>query len=237
MSEPIPAVLVPGLDGTGELFAPFAAALGPGFASAPVRFADALVGWEEHCTAVERALLEAGQPALLVAESFGGPVAVMAAARQPERVRGLLLVATFLVRPSWNLGLIRPWFRLVVGTPWPGALRQAVLVALLASPALDPGLRRRLVAVNDRQRAPVLARRLGLCAGVDVRTEFSALHLPIAYVAGSADRILPTARHAAMVRALQPRAHVELLPGAPHMMLQCRPGECAALARRLVASA
>jgi sigma-B regulation protein RsbQ len=233
MSAPTPAVLVPGLDGTGELFGPLIGALGPAFAPTIVRLTDQPVAWDQHVAAVEQVLLTASAPALLVAESFGGPLAVAAAARHPDRVRGVLLAATFLVRPSWSIGWIRPWYRFLVSVPWPTALRRRVLVALLAMPALDTAQVEKLLAVNNHRRASVLTHRLGQCASVDVRAEFASLRCPIAYIGGRADRIVPVARHAEMVRRLQPTATVELLPGAPHMLLQCQPDAAAAIARQL----
>jgi pimeloyl-ACP methyl ester carboxylesterase len=233
MADAVPAILVPGLDGTGELFDPLIAALGSRFAPRCVRFDDQARSWEQHVATVERALGAVDRPALLVAESFGGPVAVAATARHPERVRGLLLVATFLVRPSWNTGLILPWYRFVMGIAWPNALRRRVLLALLATPDLDAATVQRLFDVNSHERAPLLAHRLGLCVDVDVRAEFGSLRCPVGYVGGRADRIVPVLRHAEIVRALQPTAIVELLADAPHMILQCRPAACAAVARRL----
>lgn len=237
MADALPAILVPGLDGTGELFEPLIDALGPRFAARCVRFDDRAADWEQHVATVEQALGAVDRPALLVAESFGGPVAVAAAARHPERVAALLLAATFLVRPSWNTGLILPWYRLVMSTAWPTALRRRVLLALLATPDLDPGLQQRLLDVNSHRRAALLTHRLRLAASVDVRAKCAQLHCPIGYLAGSADRIVPVAHHARMISALQPAARVELLPGAPHMVLQCQPAAAAAIARRIVGAA
>jgi thioesterase domain-containing protein len=69
-------VLLPGMDGTGELFAPFLAALGPDQAVVVVRYpTDRELGYAE-LEQVARAALPVDQPFILLGESFSGPVAI-----------------------------------------------------------------------------------------------------------------------------------------------------------------
>jgi len=227
-------VLVPGLDGTGELFGPFVAQLGRDFAPSIVRFDDELESFKAHVAAVVATLDDLAVPALLVAESFGGPVATAAAALRPERVRALLLIATFVSRPTATTGLVSPLFRLVSGLPWPTALRGVVLNHLLGERGVDRDLFAKLLEVNGPGRVAILARRLGIAARVDVREELVALRCPVGYLAGSSDRIVPVHQHAAEIRRLRPTARITILHGAPHMVLQCRPRACAEAARSLL---
>lgn len=72
-------VLMPGMDGTGDLFAPFIEAAPPEFELLP-RYP------------------EAG-PFAILAESFSGPGAIEYAARNPERVLALVLCNSFASPP------------------------------------------------------------------------------------------------------------------------------------------
>jgi len=81
--EPLPILLLPGLDGTGRMFQPL-------LDTAPATFAPLVVSYPTHEvrgypgleSIVERSLPARGSYAI-VAESFGGPLAVRVAAKRP----------------------------------------------------------------------------------------------------------------------------------------------------------
>ncbi|MFH1809149.1 MAG: alpha/beta hydrolase [Pseudomonadota bacterium] len=230
-------VLVPGLDGTGTLFEPVIQALGPGYAPHIVRYRPGLQSFEAHIEDVLTVVDGVARPLILVGESFGGPVSVAVARARPDLVKALCLVATFVTRPSWNTGLIRPLHRAVTSIPWPPALLRVVLGYLLAERGTDARLMQQLVAVNDHRASAVLAHRLGITARVDQREALRELTIPVGYLGGTADRIVPCARHAELIRQLHPATRIEMLPGAPHMLLQLRAQACTALIGELVAAA
>ena len=99
MSEKPTVVLLPGLDGTGRLYRRLVGALEPG---AQVR----VIGYPSERFLGYRELAElavAQEPAgayAIVAESFSGPVAVLVGASRPERLRGIILSASFVVSPA-----------------------------------------------------------------------------------------------------------------------------------------
>lgn len=91
------AVLLPGLDGTGALFAPFLRAWNrrppPVVIDCPrERFLD-----YDGALDCVLARLPDSVPLVVVAESFSGPVGVALAVRLPERVRALVLCASFIL--------------------------------------------------------------------------------------------------------------------------------------------
>jgi pimeloyl-ACP methyl ester carboxylesterase len=100
MSNSLQLVLLPGFDGTGELFGPLQAALGEDVASAAVRY-DAERSINEYIDSVARILPR--ENAVLVAESFSGPIALSLLARYPARIRCAVLCATFSVSPFRSL--------------------------------------------------------------------------------------------------------------------------------------
>ncbi len=83
-------ILLPGLDGTGELFAPFIEALG-GFETQVVSYPpDRAMSYAEH-EAFARAKLPSDEDYVLLAESFSGPVGISIAAPAPKRLKALIL--------------------------------------------------------------------------------------------------------------------------------------------------
>jgi len=90
-------VLLPGLDGTGELFAPFVGAL-TGIDTRVIAYpADRAMDYPEHEGFV-RDKLPRDEDYFLLAESFSGPIGISIAATAPPRLRGLILCGTFASR-------------------------------------------------------------------------------------------------------------------------------------------
>lgn len=76
-------ILMPGMDGTGELFAPLIGALGSSIESIVVRYpTDQPLTYSELFPQVRAALPRSG-PFVLLGESFSGPLALMLAAEAP----------------------------------------------------------------------------------------------------------------------------------------------------------
>jgi pimeloyl-ACP methyl ester carboxylesterase len=81
-------VLIPGLDGTGDLFAPFVAALA-GVDTQVISYPpDRSMNYAEHEAHVRERLPEHGEY-MLLAESFSGPVGIAIAASAPAGLKGL----------------------------------------------------------------------------------------------------------------------------------------------------
>src|SRR5579859_1384445 len=92
-------LLLPGLDGTGKLFAAFLRALGPGVESRVVEYSpDEPLGYEELELRV-RAALPRDRPFVLLGESFSGPIAMRIAAYPPPELAGVILCGTFARNP------------------------------------------------------------------------------------------------------------------------------------------
>jgi pimeloyl-ACP methyl ester carboxylesterase len=91
-------VLLPGLDGTGELFAPFVEAL-TGIDVRVIAYpADRAMTYAEH-EAFVRDKLPRDEDYFLLAESFSGPIGISIAASTPPRLRGLILCCSFASNP------------------------------------------------------------------------------------------------------------------------------------------
>ncbi|MBC7989027.1 MAG: hypothetical protein H7Y19_05525 [Luteimonas sp.] len=76
-------IVLPGLDGTGELLDAFAAALAPEFDAQIIPYPrDRMLGYAD-LTQLVIAAMPRNEPFLLVAESFSGPIALRVAATRP----------------------------------------------------------------------------------------------------------------------------------------------------------
>src|SRR5882762_948969 len=96
---PSPLILLPGLDGTGDLFHPLLNAIP---SDQPTR----IIPYPTHqplcyndLLALIHSQLAADENLILVAESFSGPLALRYAAMHPARIRALILCASFIRSP------------------------------------------------------------------------------------------------------------------------------------------
>ena len=212
-------VLLPGMDGTGDLFAPLLSALPPALRTIVVRYpCDRPLGYAELEAHARRAPQD--QPFVLLGESFSGPIAAAIAAAPPPGLRGLILCATFLRNPRPELGYARFLTGLLPVSLLPGVL----LVRMLLGPRADPGLRTQLLdavsRVEDRvMRAAAGRDRRGCRPAHERRDAAGAIPERARRSRGAA----PGGDH---VMALIPQARrVEI--AAPHCLLQTAPQEAA----------
>jgi hypothetical protein len=106
-------VLLPGLDGTGELFAPFLDAMQGVDAQVISYPPDREMTYLEHEEYVRERLPRDG-PFVLLGESFSGPIAISITACAPTNLRGLILCCSFAANPLPVFGSLS---RLVAAFP------------------------------------------------------------------------------------------------------------------------
>jgi pimeloyl-[acyl-carrier protein] methyl ester esterase len=212
-------VLLPGMDGTGGLFAPFIEALPSPYNAIPAAYPrDAKLDYSE-LVSLAITFLPASEPFILVAESFSSPIAIELAAKKPPNLRALILCAGFASSP------LRGWARRLLqllGPPYsrlhlPSFLVRRVLVGPGAPEALVDAVRNAISAVHPE----VLHSRLEITAGCDVRAELAQVRVPILYLQAEHDRIVPS-RCLNEVRRIKPAIAVATIDG-PHLLLQTKP--------------
>ncbi len=212
-------VLLPGMDGTGELFAPFVAALADAFAVRVVRYPDD--GPQTYAALAEhaRAALPREGPYLLLGESFSGPIAVMLAATHPPGLVGVVLCASFVRDPRPAL---TRWLAPLAWLPLPRVPTAPACWALMgrhATPALAALLGRALGQVSTA----TLRARLGAVREVDASNALAQLRVPVLWLRATEDRLVSAAaaEHAARRCAMLTVVAIE----APHCLLQTTPHE------------
>ena len=215
-------VLLPGMDGTGKLFAGLAAALGAGvdtlvIAYPPTTALDypALVQWV-------RARLPADRDFVLLAESFSGPLAIAIGAAPPPRLRAVVLCCTFARSPAPRLAQLARLFAPAASTRPACLLAAPMLLGRFASLALCGQLWQALRGVS----VAVLRARLGAVATVDATAALASVTLPLLVIQAMQDRVVMAGATQLLMQTC-PGATLLQVDG-PHLLLQARPRHMAA---------
>jgi pimeloyl-ACP methyl ester carboxylesterase len=209
-------VLLPGMDGTGDLFAPLVQALGPAVSTIVVRYPDEPLDYPEH-ERVAVAALPTDRPYVVLGESFSGPIAVTISARSPAGLLGCVLCASFLRSPSPLLGLLRPFLGLLPPQNIPEALAVPFLMGRFATAELRRARAEALKHVSPES----LVARLRAIVSVDVTDEAQKIRVPTLYLRATEDRLVPRGAAAAFSRFVA-HGHIVDVEG-PHFLLQTNP--------------
>lgn len=220
-------LLLPGLDGTGQLFAPLLPELEHAFQLELAHYPPARVLDLNELAGHAASRVRPGARYAIVAESFSGPVALRLAATAPSGLFAVILVATFVSPPLGWISRACLWLcaailaRQLRRLSWPAAY-------LLTGG--DKPLATRARAAAASVEASVMASRLRMLTSVDARRDLAACPVPVLYLAGQSDRLVARS-HAREIERLGTNVTVRELP-APHLVLQTQP----ALAAREIIS-
>ncbi|MHC8343446.1 alpha/beta fold hydrolase [Pseudomonas sp. RT6P73] len=214
-------VLLPGMDGTGELFDRCLPALKADFEIVVVTYpCDIPLNYAE-LEAIARQSLPTDRPFVLLGESFSGPIAIsLSALRLPQQV-GLVLCSTFASNP-------RPLFRhlsfLIAAMPiryLPVGWISNVLLGGFSSRALRTALCQAIKQV----RPAVMRSRLSAVLAVDVSEKLARINVPTLYLRATRDWVVPETA-SRLVSSIKPDVNV-IDVQAPHCLLQVSPREAA----------
>ena len=216
-------VLLPGMDGTGELFVPFIEALPAPFETITAHFPpDSCLSYSQ-LGGIVQPLLPVSEPFVLLAESFSTPLALQCAAAKPPNLKGLVICAGFATSPvrGWKHSILRLLVPLLFRFDLPTSLARRLLVGSDAPSAL---LTRVKSAISSVQPV-VLSDRLRSILDCDARAELARINVPVLYLLAANDRLVP-AWCSEDMNKIRPEMVIVAIYG-PHLLLQREPRQTA----------
>jgi pimeloyl-[acyl-carrier protein] methyl ester esterase len=212
-------VLLPGMDGTGNLFANFVSELPKTVNVITVAYPSQrflpypeLVSWLNEIVPKDGAFA-------IVAESYGTPLAVKFASTHPPNLIGIALTVGFIsnpVRRWWPLPkmLARPlFFRF---RP-PDFLHEFFIAGSHVPESLKQAIRHTVRSVNPE----ILAKRARACIDCDARNEIRQVRVPLLFLQATRDRLVGK-ECMDEIKRLHPET-ITISIRAPHLLLQSEP--------------
>jgi pimeloyl-ACP methyl ester carboxylesterase len=214
----IPILLLPGMDGPGELLAALADKLAAARAvqvisyprNKPLRYDD-LTRTVAERTPKDRFVI--------LGESFSGPIAIEIAATDP-RVAGLILASSFAWHPFPSI--CAPLGRMLVSRRTSAKLIEAVLLGSTGTPELRVQLRRQLKDLPQE----IIRTRVTEALQVNKREQLRQITCPILCLQGRFDRLVGN-HGLRQIMSVQPDCQVIWFE-ASHMLLETQPDTAAA---------
>jgi len=218
-------LLLPGMDGTGDLFADLIAALPSWIMPCIVSYPrDKRLNYDQLMAGVRSALPSDG-PFVILAESFSTPLAVKIAAECPKWLRALVLCAGFVSPPRRDFlssitSVLAP---LIFEFRMPESVCRRFLVGRTAPQELVENV----ISTVSRVSPRVLAHRFRSVLSCNSKDELPRVSVPLLYVAGTEDRLVGK-NSFEEIKDVKPTA---LFAGvqAPHLILQSNPRESAVI--------
>lgn len=173
---------------------------------------------------VEQVLKVAPARAVWMGWSLGGMVAARVAERHPERVAGLITVATnpsFVASESWPHAVpesVLTHFRSLFAEDWQGTLIRFLALQCKDAVTMKEDIRilKDIVFHHGLPATKALRCGLEILQEVDLRAAYRQLQMPVLHVLGENDNLVPVAVQEDL-KALQPAARVAVIPGAAHL--------------------
>ncbi len=172
----------------------------------------------------EQVLAVAPLNAIWLGWSLGGMVALNASIRFPERVRGLITVATtpkFIADERWSMALNRnvlSQFRALLLEDWEGTLIRFLALQCKDSTTIKEDVRflKDIVFFHGQPSSKALRCGLDVLKNVDLLDELSGIQVPTLYVLGEKDNLVPVGISREL-KKLQINANVAVIKGASHV--------------------
>jgi len=163
-----------------------------------------------------RGAIPVDEPFVLVAESYGAPLAVLIASLEPPNLKGIVLCAGFVTSPlrGWRRTLLWDVMPLLSHVTLPGLVARYLLVGQEAPRALVELVTGAVSWVTPK----VLGLRVREVLNVDVRAELAQVNVPVLYLQPTKDKLVDPGCVAEM-QAVKPGRTVMI--DSPHLVLQC----------------
>jgi pimeloyl-ACP methyl ester carboxylesterase len=215
------ALLIPGLDGTGETFHRQQALLAGHYRVLAWNYG---TGGNYTLHDLTRRLGEATErepPAsiLVAAESFGGLVAMDYVLTYPARVRRLILVNTFPYYRRRAILWLACGLTPLLHFKTARHLKNKIVDIILIREGVKPEDRMRFRDIVSRIDPAGYRRRLQLIRETDLRPRLPEVAVPTVLIAAHKDKLVPSVSEARLMKSLIPGARIHEFPGAGHALI------------------
>jgi pimeloyl-ACP methyl ester carboxylesterase len=209
-------ILLPGMDGTGALFADFIKALPDTVEPEVIAYPENEALSYRQLEALVTGKLPHGDDYVLLGESFSGPIGLSIAAKSPVGLRGLILCCTFAKSPRPLLARLGG---LLPVSAVPERLRNTMLLGESGKSAAALSLSQVLQHIPDS----VLKHRIHEVSVSNVDTLLGMIEMPVLYLRATQDRLIPRKTADMMIGKIKTGAVIDIK--GPHMLLQANPSD------------
>jgi pimeloyl-[acyl-carrier protein] methyl ester esterase len=209
-------VLLPGMDGSGELFRGLQMVLPEELETETLWYpADRYMNYGELAGTL-RGAIPVDEPFVLVAESYGAPLAVLIASLEPPNLKGIVLCAGFVTSPlrGWRRTLMWDVAPLLAHVSMPALVARYLLVGQEAPQALVELVTGAVSWVTPK----VLGCRVREVLNLDVRAELAQVKVPVLYLQPTRDKLVDPGCATEMQAV---KAGRTVMIESPHLILQC----------------
>ena len=223
-------ILLPGMDGTGELFSDLRDALTDEVTPVIIRYpSNKNLSFYDLAELVQE-YFPVDEKFMIIAESFSVPIAIICAAKNPVNLTALVLCAGFAASPI--KGLSRYIGRISATVLFRLPLPNIMLKIWLTGGNTNSGLLSKVKNIVLSIQKSVLIDRLKLVFNCDVREEIGKIKIPILYIRAKNDRLISKSCYDEIKTA---NSNVELseLDG-PHLILQKEPMKSAKIILKFI---
>ncbi len=213
--------MLPGLDGSGALFGPLLAVLPEELIPVVVSYPRDKVLFYEQLMPYIREVMPWGEPYVLLAESFSGPLALKFAAEQPENIDAIVLSSAFFSKISAPSG---SWTRFFTNQKWvenatPDSAIKQLVAGGVCEPAVLAGIKSAIKSVSPE----VLSHRVKLMFEINLTAALEEIRSPILCLAGTQDKLGAAQAMQELLKVKEGSSYVTF--DTSHLILQTKPRE------------
>jgi pimeloyl-[acyl-carrier protein] methyl ester esterase len=225
-------IFLPGMDGTGISFEPLRDLLPREINVIVIRYPpDELLDFDETVQCASDQIQSVPPDAIVIAESFSGPVAIALLGSGQLKAKCLILCSTFAKSPRpvlWEILNCLP-LEFLIGLPFPRFLLKHLIAGGVEATDLFLAMWQRVKLLVP---AKTLVHRLKVISRVDVRGWLPKLTIPCLYIQASSDRTVPASALFDFTETITD-LRVKRIKG-PHFILQAKPHASLAAIQKFV---
>ena len=212
-------VLLPGMDGTGDLFRPLLHVLPAGLEPLVVSYPTDQRLTYAKLTNLVRSMLPDNETFLLLGESFSGPIAIRIASERPAGLKALYLCCTFSTNPHPQFRRLRPLLNVFPIKRIPSFVSEFILLGAESTHERRDEFEAALEPVDPA----VIRLRAREALSIDVTDRLNSVEVPTVYLRATDDRVVPKSA-SEHIQGHLPDMRIVDIEG-PHFLIQTKPQE------------